>query len=321
MKILVTGGAGFIGLHTVELLLNKGHEVTVLDDFSTGDREALSMLLPEHQIFDRSILQSIYFGTTDYRPSLEAYEGVDAILHLAAKISVQESVEDPFTTSMTNLMGMIRVLECARKFNIKRVVFASSAAVYGDLKFSIATESLTQLKPLSPYGLDKLTNEAYAELFSMQTIGLRYFNIYGPGQVATSPYSGVISKFCERSISNQDLRINGDGWQTRNFIYVGDVAKVNVAALEAKGPLSAFNGVVNVGSSADLQVSINQLAATIIEESRSASKVVHGESLPGDIKFSNPDLQKFAYLFQDIYPKMTPLNEGIKHTLNFLKQS
>lgn len=230
MRTFVTGGAGFIGSHTVEALLAAGHEVTVWDNLSTGNLDNLA-----------AVRDDITFVEGDVRDfgGLEAAVDAarpDAILHLAAIASVVRSVEDPLFTHGVNLTGTVHVLEAARRLGIPRVVLACSAAIYGNEPGVPKSEAMPT-GPLSPYGLEKLQDEQYLALYSalygLTTVSLRYFNVFGPRQDPKSPYSGVISVFLDRLLGGQAVRIDGSGEQTRDFVYVADVAAANRCALTA----------------------------------------------------------------------------------------
>ncbi len=235
--ILVTGGAGFIGSHTVEALLAAGLRVRVLDNFSSGKRENL----PED-----AGLEVLHEDIRDAAAMTAAMRGVDRVLHLAAQVSVQQSVERPVESNAVNIGGFLTVLEAARQANVRRFVYASSAAVYG-LPESIPLSERSRVLPLSPYGLEKSVNDQYAalyrELYGAPSLGLRYFNVYGPRQDPKSPYAGVISKFFDFIQQGKPLTVFGDGQQTRDFVYVKDVAEANRRALFAER-----SGVCNVAT-------------------------------------------------------------------------
>lgn len=237
MRVLVTGAAGFIGSHTCEALLARGHRVVALDNLSTGKRANL----PAHADLD------LVVGDIRERAAVTAaIAGADAVLHLAAQVSVTASVADPAGSAEHNVTGFLNVLDAARRAGVGRVVYASSAAVYGSPAHLPLTEAAPSA-PLSPYGLEKSIDDQYAQLFAalygMRTLGLRYFNVYGPRQDPRSPYAGVISKFVDAARAGQPVRIFGDGGQTRDFIYVKDIAQANALALQAEA-----TGVVNVGT-------------------------------------------------------------------------
>lgn len=225
MIALVTGGAGFIGSHLVDRLLADGHEVRVLDDFSTGHEKNL----PDHGRL------TVTRGTiADYRTVMSVMERVDWVFHEAAVASVQKTVEDPLGTQKVNYQGTLNILEAARNNRVKRVVFAASAAAYGDDPQLPKREELLPT-PLSPYAVDKLASEhacqVYAKLYGLETVCLRYFNVYGPRQDPSSPYSGVISIFVDRVSRGMEPVIFGDGGQTRDFVYVADVVEANLKAV------------------------------------------------------------------------------------------
>ena len=249
---LITGGAGFIGSHLVELLLQEGHRVTVIDDFSTGKRENL----PSQR--ELSVVAADLLSIT--RDQLAG--PFDAIVHLAALPSVNDSWTDVMAAHQLNLTATVRVLELASAMRILKIVYASSAAVYGNPQSTpIVEEHLTL--PLSPYGLQKLASEQYGRVFAqnqtLSFVALRFFNVFGPRQVATSPYSGVISKFASAMRAGQPIKIHGDGQQTRDFVYVTDIARGIAQALEMAGLESYV--VCNLGTGR--AVSIRELAETM----------------------------------------------------------
>lgn len=238
MHALITGGAGFIGSHTVETLLELGVKIRVLDNLSSGSINNLPIHHPRLEIVKGDI--------RDDDCVTNCMKNITHVLHLAAQVSVPASIEHPVQSHAVNVDGYLNVLNAARLVGVRRIVHASSAAVYGiPITLPLTEESLTA--PLSPYGLQKLANDQYAELFTnlyqMSSLGLRYFNVYGPRQDPSSPYSGVISKFSTWALEDAPFTIYGDGMQTRDFIYVKDIARINVAAL-----LSQANGVVNIGT-------------------------------------------------------------------------
>ena len=246
---LVTGGAGFIGSHLVETLLSAGCKVTVLDNLSTGN---LLNLEP--------VMDHITFYQNDIREldMLEkAAEGCDVIYHLAAVVAVQQTVSNPIESTMINDIGTINVLEAARSKNVRRLVLASSCAVYGDDPHLPKMESMLP-RPASPYAVHKLSAEHYAriyfDLFGLETVSLRFFNVYGPRQDPSSPYSGVISIFMAKAVSNQVPVIYGDGNQSRDFVYVKDVVKANLLAASTD---NLAGNVLNIGTGSN--VLINRL--------------------------------------------------------------
>lgn len=238
MFVLITGGAGFIGSHTVEALLEAGARVRVLDNLSTGSHENL----PEHH----TSLEFVQGDVRDETCVKKCMQGITHVLHLAAQVSVPISIQQPVHSHSVNVDGYLNVLDAARIAGVTRVVHASSAAVYGNPVDLPLTEN-SPVAPLSPYGLEKLVMDQYAhlysELYGVSTLGMRYFNVYGPRQDPRSPYSGVISKFAEWALQGKPFTICGDGLQTRDFIFVKDVAIANIAALHASA-----NAVINVAT-------------------------------------------------------------------------
>lgn len=275
--VLVTGGAGFIGSHTVESLLDRGWKVRVLDNLSTGKADNLAINHPELDLLEADV--------TCARSVASAVRGVDACLHLAAQVSVAASLEDPLRSATENILGFVNVLEAARANGVRRVVCASSAAVYGEPSELPLTEE-SALRPLSPYGLEKVVNEQYAALYGalygMGVMPLRYFNVYGPRQDPASPYAGVISRFVERMHHGETVSIFGDGRQTRDFVYVKDVARANVAALEC-----GEHGVMNVSSGR--QVDLLSLAELIGDILGTAPHLEFLAERTGDIRHSRGD--------------------------------
>jgi UDP-glucose 4-epimerase len=234
-KYLVTGGAGFIGSHIVRALLQQGDFVRVLDNFSSGKRENLADL-------DAEIMEG---DIRDPQTAAQAVQGMEVIFHEAAFVSVPQSMEDPLTCFDINQRGTEVLLEAARKAGVRRVVFASSAAVYGDLDTMPLHEDLP-LRPLSPYAVSKRVNELYAEMytrsFGLEVVGLRYFNVYGPRQRPDSMYAAAVPIFARRLIDAKPVTIYGDGGQTRDLVYVGDVVRANLVAAEhPAAPGQVFN--------------------------------------------------------------------------------
>ena len=296
MNVLVIGGAGFIGSHSVEMLLEEGRTVRVLDNFSSGIRKNL----PTHS--DLEVLEG---DIREYKTVEAAMAGVSQVLHLAAQVSVQASIENPPHSCATNILGFVNVLQAARSLKVPRLVYASSAAVYGH-PTRVPIVETDPCQPISPYGLEKQINDLYAglfaETFGLSLLGLRYFNVYGPRQDPRSPYAGVISKFLDRIAQHQPLRVYGDGSQTRDFIFVKDVARANVAALN-----SSMTGVCQVatGTSCDLMQMIDMLSRCM----KRPLDVMHEAPLVGDIPFSSAKIDRFREL---VNPQdLTPLERGL----------
>lgn len=238
MFVLVTGGAGFIGSHSVDALLAQGARVRVLDNLSTGSLDNLRHVRERIELIEGDIRDPICVAA--------ALQDITHVLHLAALVSVPASIEAPVHSHSINSLGFIQVLDAARRAGVARMVYASSAAVYG-VPAQLPLDDASPVAPMSPYGLEKLVNDQYAalygELYGLSSLGLRFFNVYGPRQDPGSSYSGVISKFADWAMRGQDFSVYGDGLQTRDFICVTDIARCNVAAL-----MSTARGVVNLAT-------------------------------------------------------------------------
>src|SRR3990167_3787792 len=238
-RVLVTGGAGFIGSHTVDLLLKQDKQVIVLDNLSSGRLTNLNMQHPNLEFVEGDILE--------YPLIEDLLKNCNAVLHLAAIASVPMTIEDPIYSFQVNVQGLLHVLQAVHVTKRAiRVVYASSAAVYGNAASLQCRDDVPlSSPPISPYALHKINNEQYADLyarvFGVNSLGMRYFNVYGARQDPSSSYSGVISRFIDAYKNNTELKIFGDGLQSRDFIHVGDIAHANVMALE-----SAYAGVLNI---------------------------------------------------------------------------
>ncbi|MDL2269769.1 SDR family oxidoreductase [Desulfosarcina sp. OttesenSCG-928-A07] len=302
-RVLVTGGAGFIGSHLVEALVASGAEVTVLDNLSTGHRRNLdsvgkSVTLVEGDIRDRALLDQLT-------------RSCDVVFHHAAIVSVTQSVSDPALSCDVNDLGTVRVLDACRKNGVGRVVMASSSAVYGDGPILPKTETMPAC-PLSPYAVQKLSGEHYAavfgRLYGLETVCLRYFNVYGPRQTPSSPYSGVISLFVSNAVSGRPPTIYGDGSQTRDFVHVGDVVRANLLAATQK---AAAGRVFNVGTGVSTR--IRDLWDTIQELSLTKTAPVFAPPRAGDIQDSCSDISAITQCL-DFTPKVT-IHQGLSDTL------
>ena len=304
-KTLVTGGAGFIGSHLVDGLLSKGCEVTVIDDLSTGHLSNLGNN-KDHITFYKADIR-------DQQALEKAAKDCDIIFHQAAVVSVPRTVDNPVDSAMVNEMGTLFVLEAARKNNVKRVVFASSSAVYGDDPVLPKNENMNP-KPQSPYAVQKLFGEFYArlylDLYGLETVCLRYFNVYGPRQDPSSPYSGVISIFMARASSKEPPVIYGDGNQYRDFIFVKDVVRFNLLAANID---KASGKIFNVGTGRFIR--INRLWEMI---SHMAGLDIEPEYKPprsGDIIESVADIDSAgkAIGFEPYYS----FKKGLEITFNY----
>jgi len=283
-EILVTGGAGFIGSHIVDRLLDEGFKVRVLDNLSTGEKKNLA----QHQ--NKKSFQFIEGDIRNFDLVKKTVKGVDAVFHEAALVSVTRSVENPLLSNEINVTGTVNLLKACVDAHVKRFVYASSCAVYGDTETLPNHENLAP-KPLSPYAVEKLAAENYAKVFhnvyGLETVSLRYFNVYGPRQ-KYGPYSGVISIFINRLLENKPPIICGDGKQTRDFINVKDVVEANMLALSKR---EAVGEVFNISTGE--ATAINKLTETIQKiMEKTDLKPVHAEPRPGDIKHSYGDITK-----------------------------
>ena len=283
-EILVTGGAGFIGSHIVDRLLDEGFKVRVLDNLSTGEIKNLA----QHQ--NKKSFQFIEGDIRNFDLLKKTVKGVDAVIHEAALVSVTRSVENPLLSNEVNITGTVNLLKACVDAHIKRFIYASSCAVYGDTETLPNHENLAP-KPLSPYAVDKLAAEKYAKVFhnvyGLETVSLRYFNVYGPRQ-KYGPYSGVLSIFINRLLENKPQIICGDGEQTRDFINVKDVVEANMLALSKR---KAVGEVFNISTGE--ATTINKLTETIQKiMDKTSFKPVHVEPRPGDIKHSYGDISK-----------------------------
>ena len=304
-KVVITGGAGFIGSHLAEELA-ENNEVIVIDNLSTGKIENIKHLMDNEKIiFKKGDIRDLDFLKKEF-------EGADYIFHQAAIVSVPFSTKNPFLTNEVNVSGTLNVLMAAKENSVKKVVYASSCAVYGNNPNLPLKEEMLPT-PLSPYAASKLASEAYCNVFAyvygLPTASLRYFNVYGPRQDAASPYAAVIPKFIERVRNGKPPIIYGDGKQTRDFIYVKDVVKANILAAESKA-----TGVFNIASGK--AISIEELAYKIIEIAGKNKNIkpLYEKPRPGDIKHSVADIFKAREKlgFQPNYSLEKGLNEIVK---------
>jgi len=281
---LVTGGAGFIGSHLTTALIGRGDRVRVLDDLSSGSRANLEHLEPGRPGSGAPV-ELWEAGLEDEERLRGAARGADGVFHEAAQVSVPASLEDPVGSYRINVMGTLGTLEAARAEGVGRFVFASSSAIYGDSQELPKRESMPPM-PLSPYASGKHAGEELLEVwsraFGMRTVALRYFNVFGPRQADDSPYSGVIAIFARRLLAGSEVRIHGDGEQTRDFVYVDNVVRANLLAMDAAG--TEPGEVFNVGT--EESVSLNQLYEHMRGVVGSSRAAVHGPPRPGDVRHS-----------------------------------
>lgn len=297
-QCLVTGGAGFIGSHLVDALKAAGARVRVLDNFSTGKRENVpaGVEVIEGDIRDRSVVT-------------RAMQGITHVFHEAAIASVAASVEDPVTTDDVNVRGTLHVLEAARACSVQRVMFASSASVYGDPE-ELPVREHQAPRPASPYAVSKLAGEAYCcaafATYGLETVPLRYFNVYGPRQDPRSPYSGVISIFLQAVREGRAPTIFGDGQQTRDFIHVSDIVRANLLA--AAAPRTACGRAYNCGTGA--RTSLLQLLDILQQIAGRSIACAFAAARPGDVRHSCADITQIGRVLGFV-PRMT-LAEGLR---------
>jgi len=303
-RVLVTGGAGFIGSHLVDKLLQDGFEVIVLDDLSSGRIGNI-----KHHLKDRRF-RMIEGDIREEKAVKRTVKGVEAVIHEAAISSVEDSIKDPIKINDINVNGTLNLLNLSVKEGVKRFVFASSASVYGDLNPPLRED--TQPKPMSPYAVSKLSGEYYCKVFhkiyGLETMCLRYFNVYGPRQ-RKGPYSGVINNFINNIKKDRPPMIFGDGLQTRDFIYVSDVVEASLIALKSE---EGIGEVFNIATGEP--ITINELAKTLIElKGKSSLKPIHAEPRKGDIKHSYADVDKAERILK--FRARVSLGEGLKKLL------
>jgi UDP-glucose 4-epimerase len=304
-SIVVTGGAGFIGSHLCEDL-SKNNRVILIDNLLTGKKENVKDL--EVQFLEGSV--------TDLPFLQRSFKDIDFVFHQAALPSVIRSVHDPITSNFHNITGTLNILLAARDRGVKTVVVASSSSVYGDTPTLPKVESMPP-NPLSPYATTKLTAEYYAkqfyQLYGLQTVSLRYFNVFGPKQDPASPYTGVITKFFQAALTDKPLIIFGDGEQSRDFTYVKDVVQANIrAALSER----AHGEIINIAKGS--RISINELGRLIIEITHSGSELVYSDPRPGDVRHSLADIQKAKDLLG--YVPEYSLIDGLKETYKWFEE-
>jgi UDP-N-acetylglucosamine 4-epimerase len=314
MKILLTGGAGFIGSNLAEQLLKdkRVSAVRVLDNLATGSVNNISGLFsdPKFEFIEGDI--------RDYNTCLAACNEIDLISHQAALGSVPRSVNDPLTTNEVNITGSLNIFNAAKEKKIKRVVYAASSSTYGDHP-GLPKKEENIGRPLSPYAVTKYVNELYANVFSnlygTEFIGLRYFNIFGPRQDPHGPYAAVIPLFAEALLNNRPPTINGDGSHSRDFTYVDNAVQANLLALFVT-KAEAINQVYNIACG--IQTSLLQLFDGLKKEAASSLQPLHGPERVGDVKHSMADISKAQKLLG--YTVKVPVAEGLKKTFQWYKK-
>ncbi|WP_181391369.1 GDP-mannose 4,6-dehydratase [Methanospirillum stamsii] len=283
-RYLVTGGAGFIGSHLCHALVARGDQVIILDSLDSGNLGNISDILDDEHV------EFIEDTILNCPRLISLCNDVDGIFHLAALVSVQRSIDDPRLNHQMNIDGLFEVFEAARLVGVPKIVLASSAALYGNDYLPPHEETFVSV-PLSPYAVGKCLSELYAavytELYGVQSVCLRFFNVYGPKQDPSSPYSGVISKFMDAISRDDEFTIFGDGEQTRDFVYVLDVVQALILSME-----KSVSGVFNVGTG--LSVSINQLARTIMDISGKNEGIRYLGAREGEVRHSCADISKIS---------------------------
>ena len=307
MRFVVTGGAGFIGSNTVDELVRRGHGVVVLDDLSSGKEENLAEV--------RNKITLIKGSITDIEVVRKAMHEAEYVLHLAARTSVPKSVKDPIETNKVNIDGTLNVLVAARDAKVKRVVFAASSSAYGETPTLPKVESMVP-QPISPYGVTKFVGELYAQTFGrcygLDNVSLRYFNIFGPRQDPSSPYSGVLAKFCTAFLEDTSPVIFGDGEQTRDFTYVENAVQANLLACESP---NASGKVFNVGVGG--RFSLNETIALLNKVSGKNLQAKYEAPRDGDIRDSQADIsQAREYLG---YEPQVAFEEGLRRTFEWYR--
>lgn len=305
---LVTGGAGFIGSHLVEELLKRGLRVKVLDNFLTGKRENINSLVKEIELIEGDIRNK--------ETCREAVENVDCVFHLAALPSVPRSIEDPLLANEINVSGTINLLHASAKAGVKRFIFASSSSVYGDSP-DLPKREGKEGNPLSPYAASKLAGEKYCQVFgqvfSLSTISLRYFNVFGPRQDPFSQYAAVIPQFITRMLAGKNPIIYGDGEQSRDFTYVSNVVEANLLAASA----DRISGeILNIACGE--RITVNQLARKINDILGTEISPFHDKPRPGDIRHSFADISKARELIG--FEPQVGFEEGLELTINWYRE-
>jgi UDP-glucose 4-epimerase len=296
-KVLVTGGAGFIGSNLVKELIKEGNSVTVLDNFMSGYRSNL----------DPFPFVRIVEGDIRNKTAVElAMQGVEVVFHLAASVGNKRSIDFPIIDAEINVLGTLNVLEAARKEGVRKIVTSSSAGIFGELK-TLPIKEDHPIEPDSPYGCTKLCEEklclSYAKLYEIEAVCLRYFNVYGPNQ-RFDAYGNVIPIFVFRMLQNESILIYGDGEQTRDFVHVNDVVQANIKAANAHGVSGAFN------IASGTRVTINRLVEMVTKESKHRVKIEYGPERAGDVRHSLADI---SLAYQQInYSPLVNLESGVK---------
>src|SRR5215469_12951399 len=309
MRYLLTGGAGFIGSNIADELVRRRQEVTVLDDLSAGKESNLESVRSKNRLHLGSI--------TNLATVQEACQGVDYVIHLAARTSVPKSVIDPLETNSVNIDGTLNVLLAARDAKVRRVVYAASSSAYGETPALPKTEGMRP-EPSSPYGVTKYVGELYGQVFGrvygLENVSLRYFNVFGPRQDPGSPYSGVLSKFCTAFLEGSEPLVYGDGEQTRDFTYIDNVVEATLLACEAP---AASGRVCNVGTGE--RISLNQTLELLREISGNQLEAKYEPTREGDIRDSQADITLGRELLG--YQPTVNFSDGLRRTFAWYQES
>ena len=309
MRYVVTGGAGFIGSNIVDELVRRGESVVVLDDLSAGKEDNLADI--------RNKISFIKGSINDIEAIRRSMQEADYVIHLAARTSVPRSVKDPVETNRVNIDGTLNMLMAARDAKVKRVVLAASSSAYGETPTLPKIETM-QPEPISPYGVTKYASELYGQVFGrvygLQSVSLRYFNVFGPRQDPGSPYSGVLSKFCSAFLEGTDPVVFGDGEQTRDFTYIENVVQATLLACDAP---AASGKVVNVGTGE--RISLNRTLELLREISGNALEAKYEPAREGDIRDSQADITLSRELLG--YDPTVNFAEGLRRTFTWYQES
>ncbi len=302
---IVTGGAGFIGSHIADRLLREGHRVRIIDNFSTGKRENLAVLTGDLEVHEVSI--------TDCEALPPIFEGVDYVFHQAALPSVPRSIDDPLTSNEYNVTGTLNVLLASRDAGIKRVIYAASSAAYGDIEGDYKVETMPP-RPMSPYGVSKLAGEyycqAFTEVYGLETVALRYFNVFGPRQDETSHYAAVIPKFIAAMTRGSAPTIYGDGSQSRDFTYIDNVVHGNLLATKAPDAAGQMMNLATGG-----KVTLLELVAKLNRQLGTNLDPILDDPRPGDILHSRAGIDKARDLLD--FAPVVDFDTGLARTIEW----
>ena len=307
MNCLVTGGSGFIGHNLVRTLLDAGHTVRVLDNYATGKRRNLDPF--------RDAIDDIEGDLRDFDVVREATRDIEVIFHQGALASVPRSIKDPLTSNQVNVNGTLHVLEAARHHGVRRVVYASSSSVYGQNPALPKHEGMVPV-PVSPYASSKLTGEQYCRVFTrvygLETVALRYFNVFGPGQDPDSPYAAVMPLFTAGFLNGTPITVNGDGEQSRDFTFIDNVVQANLCAANAD---DASGGAFNVACGQ--RTTLNQVLDHLRTMTEVDTEICYGPDRPGDVRHSLADIGRAETILS--YAPSVPLEAGLRSTVEYYR--